>query len=65
MLEAEVVCAQARHHAREIGTARLRWAERSVRRRVDRLTLAERGYLEGLRDELRDRGIDLPELDRS
>lgn len=52
----------ARRDARATWTARLRMAERRLRRRSGELTQPELAYLSGLRDELRDRGIDLPEM---
>lgn len=52
----------ARRDARTFGTARLRMSERRLRRRIGRLTQPEVAYLSGLRDELRDRGVVLPEM---
>ena len=52
----------ARRDARTARTVRLRLVERRRRRRRDQLSQPELAYLSGIRDELRDRGIDLPEL---
>lgn len=58
--EAEAAYRNARYWAGSTSTLRLRFAERRLRGRTDRLTQPERAYLAGLRDELRDRGVDVP-----
>jgi hypothetical protein len=60
--QAEAAYHDARYWARVTSTIRLRFAERRLRGRVARLTQPERAYLSGLRDELRDRGVEVPRL---
>ena len=60
--QAEAAYYDARYWARVTSTIRLRFAERRLRGRVDRLTQSERAYLSGLRDELRDRGVEVARL---
>jgi len=52
----------ARHWAADTSTVRLRFAERRLRRQALRLTQAEQVTLAGLRDELRARGREVPDL---
>lgn len=59
---AEAAYNDARYWARVTSTIRLRFAERRLRRRIDRLAQAERAYLVGLRDEMRARGVEVPPL---
>lgn len=61
-LEIETAYLDARTAARHARTVRLRFSERSLRGRTDRLTRPERAQLAAVRDELRARGIDLPDL---
>jgi hypothetical protein len=57
--EAETAYRNARYWARPLGTIRLRFVERRLRGRVDRLTQPEKAYLAGIRHELRDRGVEV------
>jgi hypothetical protein len=52
----------ARHWATDTSTIRLRFAERRLRRQALRLTHVEQAALAGLRDELRARGREVPDL---
>jgi hypothetical protein len=45
--------------AKATSTVRLRFAERRIRRHQSELTPSERAFLKALRDELRDRGIEV------
>jgi hypothetical protein len=60
--QAEAVYARARGEATAISTVRLRFAERRARASVGRLDLFDRARLAAIRDELRFRGMELPDL---
>jgi len=60
--EVEAAYRNGRTTALVMGTWRLRWQERQLRSQAGRLTRAELAYLAGLRDELRERGWEIPEL---
>lgn len=58
--EVEAAYRGGRLQARWTGTFRLRVAERRIRRHEGRLTGPELAFLKAVRDELRDRGVELP-----
>ena len=60
--QAEAAYHDARYWARVTSTVRLRFAERRLRGRFGRLAQPERAYLAGLRDELRQRGVEVAPL---
>lgn len=60
--DVEAAYRDARFWAREVSTVRLRFAERRLRSHRHRLTSSEQAQLAGLRDELRDRGVEVPDL---
>lgn len=59
---AEEAYRDARRRAGATSTVRLRLVERRLRARVDWLSRPELAALSGVRDELRARGISVPEL---
>lgn len=60
--QVEAAYRDARHWARDTSTIRLRFAERRLRGQAHRLTQAEQATLAGLRDEMRARGLEVPDL---